>query len=194
MGALTLYRDDGPVARSLAPATSRLIPATGGALLAPLVLVGALLLDGRTTGLVTAGGWGAHLVLASAAAGGAVSGRARWLVPAALRAAEYTFVAWLAWRSGGWALPLGYALLLAVASHHYDVVYRVSFQRAPAGWVALVGGGWDGRTAVLLVASFLGVVPAALAVTAAWCAVLFVGESTASWRSAAPATPRVEGS
>lgn len=193
MDALTLYRDDGPVARAIGLLTARLIPASAGALLAPVVLVGALLLDGRTTGLATAVGWGAHLVLASAAAGAAAD-RVRWLVPAALRTAEYTFVAWLAWRSGGWALPLAYALLLAVASHHYDVVYRVSFQRAPAAWVALAGGGWEGRTAILLVASLTGVLPATLAAVAVWCGLLFVGESAASWRWGAPMTSGVEGS
>lgn len=187
-----MYRDDGPIARMLAPLTSRVVPATAAALLAPVVLVGALLLDGRDTGVPTIVGWGAHLVLASAGAT-AVSQRVRWLVPAALRTAEYAFVAWVAWRVGGLALPLAYALLLAVASHQYDVVHRVSFQRPPPAWVALAGGGWDGRTGVLLVAVLAGVVPIALGAMAAWCAALFVGESVASWRSTPPATLGVGG-
>lgn len=184
MDTLTLYRDDGPLARVVAALAVRLpVPPLAAAAGAVVVLLAGLVLDGSATSWWTAGGWAVHLILASAGLRRPLGKRLRWLEPAGLRAAEYLFIAWLAWRAGGAALPAVYVLLLAVAYHHYDVVYRVRYQQPPAAWVTATGLGWDGRTGVLLMASAAGVVAPVAGVVALLCATVFVGESAMSWRS-----------
>lgn len=182
MDTLTLYRDDGPVVRALAPLLRPLAVApTAAAITGTLALLGGLAADGAATGWPTATGWVVHLVLGAVALHRPTQARLGWLVPAVLRTAEYVFVIWLGWRAGGVALPIVYGLLFAVAYHHYDVVYRVRHQEAPPAWVATAGLGWDGRTGLLLAAATAGIfvpVAGALAIVGV---VLFAGESATSW-------------
>ena len=106
----------------------------------------------------------------------------RWITPPLLRASEYGFFAVLAWRTGGGALPATFALLTAVAFHHYDLVYRLRYQGVvPPRWVGVAGLGWEGRTALMLAATLAGVYGLAAIVLAAWCGLLFVPESAYSW-------------
>jgi hypothetical protein len=122
-------------------------------------------------------------------AGGGRHRRLAWLLPAAVRAGEYGLVLWLGWRAD--ALPSAFALLAALAYRHYDLVYRMRYQRVPPpAWLSVAGLGWDGRAMVLAAAALAGVYGPVATALAAWCAVLFVGESAAGWVRAArdPAT------
>ena len=180
---LLVYRDDGMVSAAVSAITGRLpLPALVATPLAAAVLAAALLADGRHTGAATVAGWVVWVLLASAPASRPPQGRMRWITPPLLRASEYGFVAVLGWRAGGGALPATFALLTAVAFHHYDLVYRLRYQGVvPPRWVGTAGLGWEGRTAVMLAATLAGVyVPAAI-VLAAWCGLLFVPESAYSW-------------
>ena len=110
-------------------------------------------------------------------------GRLAWLLPPLLRLGEYGLVLALAARSEPAALPLLYALLAVLAFHHYDLVYRLrGHGPTPPVWLSWLGGGWDGRSLVLLAAAAGGRLPEAAALLAVWCAALFVGESVTAWR------------
>lgn len=183
MDVLRLYRDDGPVALAMARVLPRLpLPSVAAGVVGLAALVAGLALDGSTTGWLSAGGWFLHLVLAAGALRHPVDGRLGWLEPVPVRAAEYTFVVWLAWRAGGAALPAAFVLLVVVAFHHYDLFHRTWYQQPPAPSVNAAGLGWEGRTGVLLVASVLGVLPLVAAALAALGVVVFLGESLRSWR------------
>jgi hypothetical protein len=108
-----------------------------------------------------------------------------WLIPPSLRAVEYGAILALAWGGPDPAPMLGFALLWALAYHHYDAVYRSRARRElPPPWLVAALGGWEGRLLLVAVASAAGVLVPALAALTAWCAVLGVGESVAFWRSA----------
>jgi hypothetical protein len=75
-----------------------------------------------------------------------------WLVPAALRAAEYllaTAVAVL----GDVPPPVLFLLLFTLALGHYDLTARME-KGAPGGGGAMLG--WDGRVVLLTVAGLTG--------------------------------------
>ncbi len=183
MDALSAYRDDGPLAQWLgAVARALRLPAFATTVAAVAALAAGLVLDGRETGLATVAGVTAFVVLAAAPAATEREGRLGWLVPPLLRAAEYGFVVALSRRGGAAALPAVYALLAAVAFHHYDIVYRLRHQRvAPPAWVRWIGLGWDGRTAVVAALAVAGVLPLGAALLAALLGAVFVAESVASW-------------
>ncbi len=183
---IVTYRDDGPVAAVLA----RWMPATALSpallqLVASLAMGGLLALDGGRTTALTVAGFGAFLLL-GAAASKAATARPQWLVNPLLRAGEYGLVLCLGWRAGAAGPAVAYALLAATAYHHYDVVYRWRHRDAgPPAWLTRLGGGWDGRTLLLVAAAAGGAfVPAAVAL-ASWCAVLYVSESVSSWLAVA---------
>jgi phosphatidylglycerophosphate synthase len=75
-----------------------------------------------------------------------------WLVPAALRAAEYLLVA-AAGLIGGVHPPIVFLLLFVLAMHHYDLVARME-KGAPGGSTELLG--WDGRVVLLAAATLAG--------------------------------------
>ena len=177
------YRDDGPIAETLAPAAAALpIPPVLATPLGVLFLALGAVVDGRATGIASIVGAALFVVLASAGAVKPAKRRIQWLTPPLLRAAEYGLLGLLGWRAGVGALPQTYALLAAVAFHHYDVVYRLRHQKvAPQAWVGRAGLGWDGRLALMITASVAGVFEPAAVVLAIWCGALFVVESVASW-------------
>jgi hypothetical protein len=76
------------------------------------------------------------------------------LVPAALRAAEYLLVM-AAGLVGAVPAPVVYALLFALALHHYDLVARME-KGAPAGSGGRSLLGWDGRVVLLTVSAVAG--------------------------------------
>lgn len=104
-----------------------------------------------------------------------------WLVPPLLRAAEFAVLGVLG-LAGGAPPALVFALLAAVAFHHYDAVYRVR-QRMdpPPPWVDRAGLGWDGRmlAAALGVAGGAATPVYALLTVGLW--LLFAGESVTNW-------------
>jgi hypothetical protein len=180
------YRDDGLVARLLGAAAGRFVPIAPAVLelIGAVPLVMLMVMDGAgasNAGVAGAIGW---LVLF----GGLASGRphrdsVRWAAPPLLRAAEYGATLWIGAVAGGSSQPAAFALICALAFRHYDLVYRFRHQgRMAPTWVGVVGLGWDGRLIIGYVLLAAGALPAGYYALAAIFAVLFAGESIASWR------------
>ena len=188
---LELFRDDGPLGAAIGAAAGRLVPLSPVALLlaaaVPLFAVVAATGDGAPRGVV-AGAVAWVVVLGGLASARPLTGRLRWVVPPALRGIELGGLLWIAAVAGSSSAPAVFALLCAIAYHHYEAVYGMRHRGvAPPRWVQAAGGGWDGR---LLVAVFLllaGALPAGFFVLAGLLAVLFVGETIAEWRRVGPA-------
>jgi len=185
-----VHRDDGPL---VAVATGVRAPASS----LPLQLAGLVLL---AAGLAADTWWGPNGRLGVAAVAGvaafvacgvlssvaAPTARLGWLVPPLIRAGEYGFIAWSGWRLTAGAAV--YALAAALAYHHYDLVYRLRYRgMAPPHWLTLLGGGWDLRLAVLVLAGLGGWYRPATVAMAVWCGCLYGFESVRSWLLADPA-------
>jgi uncharacterized protein DUF5941 len=187
MNAFVLSRDDGPLARALAPlgAAVRLpaavLPAIGAVPLFTVMAVDGADASNALVGLVLA--W---VVLT----GGASRGRPhddplRWAVAPALRLVEYASIIWLGAIAGGSGPAAAFALLAAVAFHHYDLFYRPRFFGAPPpSWVGDVAGGWEGRLLGTYVLLLAGALPAGLFAAAGVLGVMFAAESALSWSHA----------
>lgn len=186
MTALDEYRDDGIVAGPLGRALGPALPALPAQPVVFTLLAGVPLLVLAVTGRLE--GWapllaaGCAVLLAGAVAGRSLVGRLDWLVPPLLRTLEYCSIAAVTASVAPQAMPLCYALLAALAFHHYDTVYRLRHRRVPPpDWLRLVGGGWDVRLLVVAVLAAVGLLDYGLAIGAAVLGVLFVGESVAGW-------------
>ncbi|MET8039442.1 DUF5941 domain-containing protein [Micromonospora sp. NPDC005215] len=177
----TLHRDDGPLARRLpvvrpmGPLTLAVIAALG-----PAVLLVVALLGDAPDGLR----WAVPVALLVLLVGGLGAGAAHngpldWLVPAALRAAEYLFAiaVGVVGDVPGW-LIFGYVLVLTV--HHYDLTARLEKrQAAPPLHAATLG--WDGRSVLLALAAIVGVAGIGLATLGAYLLVVFVVSVVLAW-------------
>ncbi|MGH3516728.1 MAG: DUF5941 domain-containing protein [Haloechinothrix sp.] len=109
--------------------------------------------------------------------------RLGWLVPPLLRAVEYGALIAITVLFEPAALPACFALLAAVAFHHYDTVYRLRHQRiGPPAWLCLAGGGWEIRLLVAAVLAAIGGLGIGMTVAAIALGVLYVAESVAGWR------------
>jgi hypothetical protein len=181
---LAVYRDDGPIARALGRlAVPGVAPiALVGAGIVPLLAAMAIAGDGASWPLAAA--VVAWLVLSA----GVSSGRPlrdplRWMVPAALRLAEYAGLLWIAAVAGAAVVPAAFALLCAITFRQYDLVYRLRHRGViPPAWLNAVAGGWDGRLVAGTILAVAGLVPVGFYVAAALLGVLFVGESIAGWK------------
>ncbi|MDG4821497.1 DUF5941 domain-containing protein [Asanoa sp. WMMD1127] len=180
-------RDDGPIARLLGHA--RVARPLAGA--AAGVLVGALFLAGAYAGL---GGADLRAVTLSAAVAllvGALPSAAPhdrpldFLVPAALRAAEYLFVIAV---GVGFDVPAWgtFLLLFALALWHYDLTAKLE-KREAGGWLHRWGLGWDGRVLVLGLGCAFGQASATTVTIAAYLLFTFVLGSVIWWRNRAAA-------
>ncbi|WP_435873012.1 DUF5941 domain-containing protein [Micromonospora arborensis] len=177
----TLHRDDGPLARRLpvvrpmGPLTLAVIAALG-----PAVLLVAALLSDAPDGLRWAVPVALLVLLVGGLGGGAAhNGPLDWLVPAALRAAEYLFAiaVGVVGDVPGW-LIFGYVLVLTV--HHYDLTARLEKrQAAPPLHGATLG--WEGRSALLALAAIVGTAGAGLATLGAYLLVVFVVSVVLAW-------------
>lgn len=177
------YRDDGPLAGLLGRALAASPPR------GPVVVVGTVLgaawplvaLAWAGPGWVAAGAvW--FVLLAGLVAGRSPRGRLDWIAPPLLRLVEYAVVAamGLAYGVAAW---LVFALLGALAFHHYDTVYRVRQRGALASRrLSYAGLGWDLRLYLMVYAMAFGVMAPVYTALAAWLWLLFVGESVLSWR------------
>jgi hypothetical protein len=129
------------------------------------------------------------LLARAAAARLHVRTRFNWLAPGVIRALEYGVLILTAALAHGPAMRACFALLAVLAFHHYDTVYRLRQQGAPPpAWVSIVGGGWDGRIILAVVALVAAVTTAGMAVAAGLLALLFGLESVQSWRRPTRAT------
>jgi hypothetical protein len=181
---LTAYRDDGPLALALGriavPVPPALLVLAGTAPAAvALVLAGA----GASWPLVAVTiGW--LVLLGGLSSGRPQRDRLRWIVPPALRVAEYGGLLWIAAAAGADAVPGAFALLCAITFRHYDIVYRLRHRGVtPPLWLNRAAGGWDGRLLACLALAAAGAVPAGFDVAAALLAVAFIGETVASWKT-----------
>ncbi|MEW2445828.1 DUF5941 domain-containing protein [Micromonospora marina] len=174
-----LHRDDGLLARTL-QSMRRPLP------VALVAVLGAAALLGWALWAVHGGrdvpGWGvvlALVLLAGAASRAPHGGSLDWLVPAALRAAEYLFAiaVGVAGRAPAW-LIFGYVLVLTL--HHYDLTARLEKrQSAPPLHAATLG--WLGRSVLLAAAATTGTVSFALATMTAYLFVVFVASVVLAW-------------
>ncbi|SCE75307.1 DUF5941 domain-containing protein [Micromonospora chokoriensis] len=177
----TLHRDDGPLARLL-PVFRPMGPLTLAvtAALGPAVLLVAALLTDTPDGLR----WAVPVALLVLLVGGLGAGAAHngpldWLVPAALRAAEYLFAIAVGVVGGvpGW-LIFGYVFVLTV--HHYDLTARLEKrQAAPPLHAATLG--WEVRSALLALTAIVGVAGSGLATLGAYLLVVFVVSVVLAW-------------
>lgn len=177
---LTVYRDDGPIAGVLGRLSAK-VPGAALALVAALPLLAAIAIegDGASDGLAGAVvGWA--VLVGGLSRGRTETGRFRWGVPPLIRLTEYAGLLWIG--ALGDALPAAFALVVALAYRHYDLVYRLRHRGVtPPRWVDLAGLGWEGRLLLGWALLVAGALPAAFFVLAAILGVVFVGESIAGW-------------
>ena len=185
MSALSVYRDDGPLARRLGLAVGRGIPLDEVVLtlLAGVALAAVLAAaQGPLPSSAAAAGALAFVLVAGAGSGRPAAHALTWVVPPLLRAAEYAFLIALTALAEPDAMPFCFAFLGVLAFHHYDTVYRLRHQRIePPAWVRALGGGWDGRLLVASVLALAGALGPGLLAAAAVLGVVYVVESASSW-------------
>jgi phosphatidylglycerophosphate synthase len=179
-GDTAAYRDDGPLARWVARtrAWGRPLPLAALAAAAAAGLVVAAAVDVAFAPLWVAGA--ALVVLAAALPAGARhDGPLDWLVPAALRAAEFLFVAGVA---VAYEVPpaLVFALLLVLALRHYDRVARLE-KRAAAAAAPAWDLGWEGRVAVYALLALAGAATPATALLAGYVGLVFCVGALGAW-------------
>ncbi|ABP52918.1 CDP-alcohol phosphatidyltransferase [Salinispora tropica CNB-440] len=176
----SLHRDDGPLARALPTLRwpGPLGLAVSAVLVAAVLLAFALLAEDslpQWTALVALGG----LLLAAVGARAAHGGALDWLVPAALRAAEYLFAIAVGVLGGvpAW-LVFGYVFVLTL--HHYDLTARLEKRKlAPPLHDATLG--WEGRSAVLTLSAITGIAAIGMATLGIYLLVVFVGSVALAW-------------
>ncbi|MFI7156068.1 DUF5941 domain-containing protein [Micromonospora chalcea] len=176
-----LHRDDGVLARTLPTTRRPLLLAVLGALGSAGTLVWALLaVHGGGDLPVFVPVLALVLLLGAAQASRAPhEGSLDWLVPAALRAAEYLFAiaVGVAGRAPAW-LIFGYVLVLTL--HHYDLTARLEKrQSAPPLHAATLG--WPGRSLLLAIGLIAGYASIALATLGAYLLVVFVASVVLAW-------------
>ncbi|MFE2614708.1 DUF5941 domain-containing protein [Micromonospora chalcea] len=176
-----LHRDDGVLARTLPTMRRPLLLAVLGALGSAGTLVWALLaVHGGGDLPVFVPVLALVLLLGAAQASRAPhDGSLDWLVPAALRAAEYLFAiaVGVAGRAPAW-LIFGYVLVLTL--HHYDLTARLEKrQSAPPLHAATLG--WPGRSLLLAIGLIAGYASIALATLGAYLLVVFVASVVLAW-------------
>jgi hypothetical protein len=183
---LALYRDDGPFARAVGAALRPLAAAPQALLIvvaaAPMFVLMAVEADDASDAAV--GAVLAWLVLVGSATGGrAPSDRLRWAAPPLLRLAEYAALLWIGALAGARSEPAAFALICALAFHHYDLVYRLrNLGTEPPRWIGDLALGWDGRIALGYILLLAGALPAGFFVAAGLFATAFVAETIAGWR------------
>lgn len=177
-----VYRDDGPVAAALSRVGQEGLPA-GGIFLATVMLVATFIVERAETTFVSVAAAAAFVVLVSIGQSQRPPGRATWLVPPLLRAAEYGGIVLLASSARGSAPAAAFALLGAAAFHQYDVDHRLRTRGVPPPrTVGYIGLGWDGRLLVMVVAAVLGVFPQVAFVVATVLAIAAGAENLLVWR------------
>jgi Family of unknown function (DUF5941) len=179
---ITVYRDDGPLARTLGAVLGRVVPLPAPLLivlgLVPVLVAAVVGVSEPVAAVIVA--W--LLLTASASSGARPRPKTRWAEPPLLRATEYITLIWIAGLAGSDAYPAAFALLAALTFRHYDLVYRLRHRGVvPARWVSALGGGWDGRVLVAFVLLVAGALPAGYYVAAAVLGAAFVGEAIYGW-------------
>ncbi|MEV1287838.1 DUF5941 domain-containing protein [Micromonospora sp. NPDC049679] len=194
-----MHRDDGFLARLIGRAAVRRpgpLPLALVAVLAAAGLLAAALAQASGVELpwlaVLAVGAVLLLLAGGLGSGAPHAGALDWLVPAALRAAEYLFVIAVA-VAAGVPGPFTFALLFVLTLHHYDLTARLEKRAAPRPLLASALG-WDGRVLLLSAAAVAGVTGIAVAALAAYLFLMSAVGSIAGWATATPGARRAPGS
>ncbi|MFC4058002.1 DUF5941 domain-containing protein [Planomonospora corallina] len=181
--AVAVQRDDGVPSRAMGALVSGQLPPLPPALVAAFV-TGVLLSIG-VAGSDDLAVFAPAVVLLLAGPGSSHphDGRLDWLVPPILRLTEYGFTTAVGFAHG---VPpwLVFALLGAVAFHHYDVVHRVRERLRPPPWLAAAGLGWDGRMPLVALGAATGWETPVFALLALYLWALFGWESLTYWTPA----------
>lgn len=170
MRVLLIYREDGPLAKLLGRRAHN-VPPSLLVLLSVLPLALAIV-AGERSDAVAGAAFAWLVLLGGLSRGGDLErDRFRWTVPPLLHAGEYAALIWI-------APAAGLAMLVVLAFHHYDLVYRLRYRPpAPEG----LGGGWDSRLVAYWILLAAGALPEGLYVGAGILGALFVAECVASW-------------
>ena len=181
--AMASYRDDGIIAQALGRVVAGQLPPLLPAVAGVTVTV-ALAAAGLHYGGIIAIAPVAAMLLAGLGRAHPHDGRLDWLVPPLLLAGEYIYLGAVG-ISAGVPRPIVFALLAAIAVHHYDVGCRARLGPgiAPPPWAVRAGLGWEGRMLVAALGAMLGIAPFAYAVLSAYVWIFFSWESLTSWLS-----------
>ncbi|MEU4565648.1 DUF5941 domain-containing protein [Micromonospora sp. NPDC023956] len=173
-----LHRDDGPLLRRFGGRIPAQLPLAVLAVLGAVGLLGAALVGGDTARWAAPA---ALLVLLAAGLGarGRAEGALDWLVPAALRAAEYVFAIAVG-VAGDVPLPLVFGYVFVLTLLHYDLVARLE-KRQPAPPLHDLTLGWEGRSILLVVALIAGFAWVGTATLGTYLFVVFVMTVVATW-------------
>lgn len=177
---LYAYRDDGPLARALAPRLGFTLPPV------PMLLVALLSVVALAVGgLLTSGFWlllpallMTLLVLPTTTHDHL--GRFDWLTPPLVRGLEFLIIALvgLAADAPKWLL---FVLLYVIGYHTYDTVYRTRQGIWPPSWLFQAGLGWELRLLIIGAGAATGQLFWVLPVLTVYLLVLFAVESVTSW-------------
>ena len=181
--AMASYRDDGVIAQALGRVVAGQLPPLLPAIAGVTVTV-ALAAAGLHYGGIIAIAPVAAMLLAGLGRAHPHDGRLDWLVPPLLEAGEYIYLAAVG-VSAGVPRPIIFALLAAIAAHHYDVGCRARLGHsiAPPPWAVRAGLGWEGRMLVAALGAMLGIAPFAYVALSAYVWIFFSWESLTSWLS-----------
>lgn len=182
--ALERYRDDGLLSRALGT-LGQALPIPPVVLMvagvAGLLALAALEGDGASNGLVAVG-IACVVLLGGLSSGRPHTDRFAWAVPGFLRVGEYGGLLWIAANAGDSSHAAAFALIAALAFHHYDLVYRPRFQGvAPPAWLCFAAGGWEGRLVLAWALLALGALPAGMFIMAGVLGLTFAVECALSW-------------
>jgi hypothetical protein len=169
------FRDDGYLVRAYVSRVGGPLPLAAAlvAVVAALGLVVALLAGTLPHGTWAQGalpltGVTVLVLVAGVSARARHTGRLDWLVPAALRAAEYLMVCAVG-VIGAVPGPLVFLLIFLLAIRHYDVVARM--ETGPPAAVRTEWPGWDGRVLFLWLTTLLTIPAGGVALLAVAVAV-----------------------
>ncbi|GAA0927455.1 DUF5941 domain-containing protein [Nonomuraea longicatena] len=177
------YRDDGPLSRGMGALVAGQLPPLPP-LIAGAFVTGILLMIGLagSSGLAVFAPV-VTLLLAGPGSSAPHDGRLDWLCPPILRLIEYAFVASCCFAHDVHPVVV-FALLGALAFHHYDLVYRVRQQVYAPPWLSTFGLGWDGRMIAVSAAVLIGLPTLGIVVLTLYLWLLFGWESVTCWLAA----------
>ncbi|GIE35522.1 hypothetical protein Ait01nite_085670 [Actinoplanes italicus] len=177
------HRDDGPLVRSV-------LSRVGAGRPLPFAAIFTVYALAAVTVLATGEPAGHPWLLALAAVAVLIAGfpgRVRhdgaldWLVPAALRAAEYLVVVAVG-LYGAVPWPLVFLLLFTLTLRHYDLTARME-KGAPATGAGLAVLGWDGRVLLLVLAAIAGFATVGTVLLAVLVTGAFLTTAARDWRA-----------
>ncbi|MFI6476887.1 DUF5941 domain-containing protein [Nonomuraea sp. NPDC050663] len=181
--SVVAYRDDGPISRAMGFMVAGQLPP-----LPPLVVAAFVIGVLMVIGIAGSNDWAVlalamTLLLAGPGSSHPHDGRYDWLAPPLLRGIEYICIA-----AVGFAHEVGplwiFALLGAMAFHHYDLVYRIRQRVYPPPWLSTFGLGWDGRMIAVSLGVVAGWPTVGFGVLAAYLWAFFGWESLTCWLAA----------